>query len=126
MYNSSSAPDVFVSPDSRKHSRIGIASFVIGLLAVLMICLAILLAFGYGFSMAIQNPNFQVDQKSPIIMALGLLICISPVLSLVGIGVGIGAVVQNNDKKLFGILGLVLNLLIVTVFCLLVVIVMIG
>ncbi|HEX7542155.1 MAG TPA: hypothetical protein VF352_08495 [Anaerolineales bacterium] len=63
IYDSTVAPPPLMPPE--KHSRIGIASFGIGILAVLMICLAILLAFGYGFPMAATTSNFQVDQSSP-------------------------------------------------------------
>jgi hypothetical protein len=122
MYDSSFAPPPLTAPDTRKHSRIGILSFVIGILAALVICLTILLLFGYGFSMALQSPNSPVDQGSPAFLALVFLIFASPVLSLVGVGVGIGAVMEKSEKKLFGILGLVLNLLIVSAFCLLMVI----
>ncbi len=122
MYDSTLTPSPLIPPNAQKHSKIGIASFVIGIAAVLILCLAILLAFGYGFTMAIQDPYFQVDQSSPIILALGLLMCISPILSLVGLGLGIGAAVQKNEKKIFGIIGLVLNLLVILVYCVLAVV----
>ncbi len=126
MYDPTLTPPPLIPSVTQKHSRIGIASFVIGIVAVLILCLAFLLAFGYGFSMASQNPSFQVDQSSPTVLALGVLICISPILSLVGLGLGIGAAMQKNDRKLFGIIGLVLNLLIILVFCVLVVVAMSG
>jgi hypothetical protein len=126
MYDPTITPPPLIPPVTQKHSRIGIASFVIGIVAVLILCLAFLLAFGYGFSMVSQNPTFQVDQSSPTVLALGVLMCISPILSLVGLGLGIGAVVQKNYKKLFGIIGLVLNLLIILFFFVLFVIGMSG
>jgi len=117
MYDSTFTPPPLITPGTQKHSKIGIASFVIGIVAMLIFCLVILLAFGYGFTMAMQNPYFQVDQSSPTILTLGLLMCVSPILSLVGVGLGIGAMAQKNEKKLFGIIGLVLNLLVILVFC---------
>jgi hypothetical protein len=42
---------------------------------------------------------------------------VSPVLSLVGSVLGFVAVFQNNNKKLFSILGLFLNMLVILVFC---------
>jgi len=117
MYDSTFTPPQLITPGTQKHSKIGIASFVIGIVATLIFCLVILLAFGYGFTMAMQNPYFQVNQSSPTILALGLLMCVSPILSLVGVGLGIGAMAQKNEKKLFGIIGLVLNLLVILVFC---------
>lgn len=110
MYDSTLTPPPLIPRNTRKHSRIGIASFVIGIVAVLIFCLA-----------------FQIDVSSLTVLALGILRWISsPILSLVGVGLGFGAVVQKNDKKLFGIIGLVINLLIILVFCVLVVIGMAG
>jgi hypothetical protein len=48
--------------------------------------------------------------------------CISPILSLVCVGLGISAVVQKSDKKVFGTIDLGLNLLIILIFCVLAVI----
>lgn len=115
-------PPPLIPPDTRKHSIVGIASFAIGIVAVMIFCLALLFAFGYGIFIVAQNPASRVDQSSSTILVLGLFLFISPLLSLVGVGMAIGAIVPKTDKKLFGILGLVLNLLIILVFCALVVI----
>ena len=120
MYDSSFAPPPLIPSPAQKHSKIGIASFVVGILAALVFCLVILLAFGFDFLMAAQNPTFQINQNSPTVLSLGLVMCLSPVLSLVGVGLGIAAVLQKNVKKLFGILGLVLNLMTILTFCILV------
>jgi hypothetical protein len=126
MYDSASSLPPLIPPETRKHSRIGITSFGIGIVAVLIFCLAILLAFVYVGSAEAQNLSFQVDQGSPAILALGLLLLISPILSLVGSGLGFVALLQKNDRRLFGIIGFVLNLLIVLVFCILFAIGIVG
>lgn len=119
MSDTTFAPPPIIPPDTRKHSRIGLASFVISIVAAMIFCLAFLLAFGYGFSMAAQDPSYEFDQGSPFILTLGLLMCISPFISMVGLGLGIGAMVQKTDKKLFGIIGLVVNLVVILTFCIL-------
>lgn len=106
-------------PDERKQSGIGIASFAIGLLALLIFCLGFVVAFGYGISVGMNNPtNPQVDQGSPLIVISSLLMtCGAPLFNLVGIGLGIGALVQNTHKKTLGIVGLVLNGLVLLSVC---------
>ncbi len=108
-------------PDARKHSRLGIASFVIGIISMLVFCLAIVLAFGYGITIASSNPSIQSLQGSPTFLALGLVLFLSPILSLVGVVLGFVAVFQKDSKKLFAVLGLVFNFLIILVFCVLLV-----
>jgi hypothetical protein len=105
---------------SGKLSKIGIASFVLGLVAVLLFCAAFLLSFGYGISLAANNPYFDpatLDLGSPIVLiASGLFYC-SPVFNLIGTGLGIAAVFQKTDKKTFGIIGLVINGVILLSLC---------
>jgi hypothetical protein len=108
-----------ISPQSPSHSKLGIASLAIGILSMLVFCLAIVLAFGYGLSVASTHPTVQSLQSSPTILALGLLMFLSPILSLVGSVLGFVAIFQKNSKKLFIILGLVFNLLTFLAFCVL-------
>lgn len=110
-------PAPTIPSDDRKQSRLGIASFVVGIASMLIFCIAIVLAIGYGISIAASNPSIQSLQSSPTILALGLLLFVSPVLSLVGTVLGFVAVFQNNTKKHFSILGLVLNILVILAFC---------
>lgn len=105
-------------PDERKQSGIGIASFAIGLLALLIFCGGFAVAFGYGFTVGMNNPsNPQVDQGSPLVIVSSLLICGAPLFNLVGVGLGIGALLQNTHKKTLGIVGLVLNGLVLLSVC---------
>jgi hypothetical protein len=114
-------------PGDQKQSPIGIASFVISILALLLVCVAIIVAFSYGISVGLNNPyNPQVDTSSPVIIGVAVLICLSPLLSLVGVGLGIGAVVQKTQKKTFGIIGLILNGLILVAICVLYLIGVLG
>jgi hypothetical protein len=120
MYDSTLTPAPLIPDDTKKHSKIGIASFVIGIVAMLIFCIALVLTTIYAIPIASQitSPtSFQIDQSSPIIITLSILMLISPLLSLVGAVLGIVALVQKNYKKTFSIIGLVLNLLIILVFC---------
>jgi hypothetical protein len=121
MIDSPFIPAPITPSDTKKHSRIGIASFVIGIVSMLIFCLAILLAFGYGITIASLNPSIQSLQSSPTILVLGLVLFLSPILGLVGVVLGFVAVFQKNNKKLFAVLGLVFNFLIILVFCVLLV-----
>jgi hypothetical protein len=101
------------TPQGQKQSKIGIASLVIGLVSVLMFCVAFAISFGYGLNIALANPTADptafIDQSSPLILIASGLFCCSPGLSLLGLGLGIGAVIQKVDKRTFGVLGLVLS-----------------
>jgi hypothetical protein len=106
---------------TQKQSRIGIAAFVLGIIASLLLCIGFLIAFGYGFTNAMNSPSLDpstiIDTGSTtILLASGFIYC-SPVFSLVGLGLGIAAAVQKRDKKTLGIIGLVLNALILLSFC---------
>ena len=111
-----------------KQSKIGIASFVVSLLGVIVFCIAILISSWYFISIsqtdptAVQNPWQVISQASSgLLIILGILSWCPPILSLVGIGLGIPAVVQKKDKKTFGVIGLVISGLFLLVFCLLLV-----
>lgn len=108
------------SPMPQKQSKLGIASFVISLAALLLLCIGFIIAFSYGLSLAANNPFYNpsmIDQSSPTIIIASMLMCCSPGLSLVGVGLGIAAVVQKADKKTFGVIGLVINGLILLSVC---------
>jgi len=78
----------------RKHSRLGVASFLFGILTPLIIvCL------------------FIFSQKQDFNLILGILIIFTPLLlsHLVGSILGIAGIYQAKRKKLFPILGTILN-----------------
>jgi small-conductance mechanosensitive channel len=126
MIDSPFTPAPPVPAANQSHSRLGIASFVIGLISFIIFCLAIVLAFGYGVSIASTAPSIQSLESSPMIITFGVMMLVSPVVSLVGAVLGFVAVFQKVKKKLFAILGIVVNLLVVLVFCALLVIGLAG
>jgi len=92
----------------RKHSGLGISSFVIslggGFAMFLLFCVA-------GF-METTTPG-GIDEDSGVAVVLGLVIFAVIALHLLGLGLGIGALTQKDRKKVFSVLGLVFNTLVV-------------
>ncbi|MFS0727254.1 hypothetical protein [Paenibacillus sp. 1P07SE] len=99
----------------RKQSGLGIASFVIGLLAIIAI---IVLSMTTVLSLAdtIQPdgtiPEEVIASNSEAMLA-GILLFFSILVSLVGLVLGIVSLFMKNRRKVFGIIGVVLNGLIV-------------
>jgi hypothetical protein len=111
-----------------KQSKIGIASFVVSLSGVIIFCTAILISILYFISISQTNPTAFQDPwqvmnqaSSGLIITLGILSWCPPILSLVGLGLGIPAVIQKKDKKTFGVIGLIISGLFLLVFCILLV-----
>jgi hypothetical protein len=85
----------------RIHSRPGIASFVIGLAVILGNIALVILA-----AVLSQQPQ---SQKSPAMIAVGLLLIAGMGISLIGIALGVVGIVQRDRRKALAILGLCLN-----------------
>jgi hypothetical protein len=116
------------SIEGGKQSKIGIASFAVSLLGVIVFCIAILISIWYFISIsqtdptALQDPYKAIGQASSrLIIILGILSWCPPILSLVGLGLGIPAVVQKKDRKTFGMIGLIISGIFLLVFCILLV-----
>ena len=120
MYGSTVTPAPPKPNDARKQSKIGIASFVVGIVAMLIFCTALVLTILFAIPIASQttliNP-LQIYQSSPTVISLGILMIASPLLGIVGTALGIGVLVQKYLKKTLGIIGLVINLMVIFVFC---------
>lgn len=87
-----------------KHSGLGIASFIISLVAGLAILIAIVIA---GIMEA--NTPGGIDENSPEAILLGLVLIGMMFLDLVALGLGIGALFQRDCKKIFAILGTIFS-----------------
>ena len=85
-----------------KHSGLGIASFIIALLQGFMNLVVVLIA-GVLAAAGPQRGN-EVG-----FMIVGLLVLTGIFTHCVGAGLGIAGLVQKNRKKVFAILGLILN-----------------
>ncbi len=85
-----------------KHSGMGIAAFVISLLAGAFMLGLVVVAGAIEMS----TPG-GMDERSLTALGLGLLILLTMVADVVAAALGIAALAQRDRKKVFGILGLV-------------------
>lgn len=106
-----------------KHSRMGIVSFVLSILVVVTILALViggplLISSSEGFDPQSFDPADpqSIDPSDPAIIAiqiLGLGFIVGVLLSFVGLGLGIAGMVQRRRKRLFAVIGGVLNGLVV-------------
>ena len=88
----------------RKHSELGVASFV-----VLLVSCALFLA-----APVILVMHRNVFAELPLLpLAINFLVGMLPIaavfLNLIGVGLGIAGAAQRNRRKVFAVLGIVLN-----------------
>ena len=105
------------------HSRMGIASFVIAILATVAL-VALFVVGGVLAASAFQNVDPQAldpesVRSSPAFAALaligiGVFGCL--VLHVVGLGLGIAGLIQSLRKRHFSVLGTALNGLVIFIF----------
>jgi hypothetical protein len=86
------------------HSGMGIASFVIGVLALLGLVLALA-----SLVAAIKASGGHLDDHGAAAVGAGLILMLVGLLGLVGAGLGIAGVMQRVQRRLFAILGLCFN-----------------
>lgn len=112
-----------------RHSRMGITSFILFIIGLLLLVgLIILSAVVFAPLLesidpqALQDPeSFQNPEDAPpelqqaataiLLLTIGFLGL--PVLNLVGLGLGIAGLIQKRRKRLFAVLGTVLNGLVI-------------
>jgi len=87
-----------------KHSGFGIASFIISLVIGVTELFFVIIA-----GVLEVTTTGGIDEESAVVIILGLLMIGGLVVSLVGTGLGITGLVRKNRKKVFSILGLVFN-----------------
>jgi hypothetical protein len=93
-----------LSPAPARHSGLGIASFVIGLVAAVVVFLALLaagvLSIAHGGA---------IDQRAPAVILVGLVMVLFLLIAFIGIVLGLIGVLQARRRKLFAGLGLGIN-----------------
>lgn len=122
MYDSSpsySPPPVepVVEPPHQKHSVLGIISFVLALLAMMIVCVDMVIIFSLSGGLQVNPAYNWIDTA---------LSCLAGIMAVVALGLGIGAVVQKDTKKIFGILGIVFSALFLIGYCFIMAINLIG
>jgi hypothetical protein len=111
------------APVKVKHSGPGIASFVLALIAVLTVVIGIIMSVAAVASSADFMSATPEEIESQLlegggegvaaIVGAGLLMILSIGFAIIGLILGIVGVVMKNRKKVFGVIGLILNALIV-------------
>ena len=117
------------SARENRHSRMGIASFVIGILAF-VVMVVLFVVFGVLLSSLLegvdpQNVDPESLQDSPGAMGLGLVtigIIGTLLLYLVGLALGIAGIFQRRRRRLFAVLGTVGNGIVLLAFVVLIVV----
>lgn len=114
--SSASSPELAPTP-KQKHSGLGIASFsLFGSMAVLF--LVLLAAFIAELTEVVDfnNPDLMDSgeipasiQSLPLLAGLIFLLFLTLIGNLAGLGFGIAGLLQKRRKKLFAVLGTVLN-----------------
>jgi len=89
------------------HSGLGMVSLAIAIGTGL----AMLILFGIAGVMA-EEAGGDLDENSPTVMAMGALGLGVLAITLLGVGLGVGAVLQRDRNKLLGTLGLLGNALV--------------
>lgn len=93
------------------HSGLGIASFIISLLGGLTAFVTVVLA-----GLMASGPR-GMDENSPEAFAVGCTIFGVIGLILVGLALGVAGLFQQERKKVFAVLGVVFNALVVVFIC---------
>ncbi|MCK5306402.1 MAG: hypothetical protein KAJ66_04645 [Candidatus Omnitrophica bacterium] len=88
--------------DLLKHSGFGISSFVISL----VIGVGEIFVIGIAAFLGAQG---QMSEENTAMMVVGLAIMAGLMINLAGVGLAIAGICQKNKKKMFSILGLIFN-----------------
>jgi hypothetical protein len=111
-----SPPAIPVLP---KYSRLGLASFALGIVSLILACAFIILAATLGIEAGVE-PGRAVSMTGLVLLAV-----ILPV-ALVGTVLGLAGLSQAAQKKVYALLGAISNALTLSTFCLLIVLALIG
>jgi hypothetical protein len=104
--------DSIVSEAELKHSRWGIVSFALSMLAGISICGL----FGLSGILQVSIPG-GVSETSVLAVVLGLVIMSSVFINLIGLAFGIVGLFGKNRKRVFPTLGTIFNLVILLLTC---------
>lgn len=101
-----------------KHSGPGIASFIISLVTIVGYIGLFLFIVVKASSMLTEDGSLTTDSSEAIVM-LGLSVLILAALNVIGVVVGIIGLSLRKRRKVFGIIGTIINGLIILLFMLL-------
>lgn len=90
-------------PPEKKHSKLGIASFIIAIVMGIIAFVSVIAAVFASHS--------DIDDNELSLALVGLIIIGTAMAQIVGVILGIIGLTQKNTKKVFSILGLIFNLM---------------
>ena len=91
--------------EEKKHSGLGIASFIISIISGILVLFLLVIA---GV-MEVSTPG-GIDENSAGAIILGMFLIALMFVSLVALGLGIGGLLHKERKRIFAILGTVFSL----------------
>jgi hypothetical protein len=103
-YQAPVAPLVLRAPVRSGHSRMGVASFVLGLASLL--CVVAVFAIVTLVAADLQGSSNEV--RGPV-TAMGFAMLAAVASSCAGFVLGIGALIQRTRSRAFGVVGLLIN-----------------
>ncbi|MPM87769.1 hypothetical protein SDC9_134869 [bioreactor metagenome] len=98
-----------------KHSGIGIASFVIALVSIVIFIAGGIITYNSAIAGVSSE---EVIQASPIVVIIGILFIGCMISSVVGLVLGVIGVFARKKKRVFAVWGIILNLIITSIFTL--------
>lgn len=103
-------------PERQGHSKLGISSVIIAVLATFVIVILFIVAGSLASTLfesqdpaAIDPQSLQSSPEATTLAIVGIGILGSFLLYLLGLILGVAGIFQGRKKRLFGILGAVLN-----------------
>jgi hypothetical protein len=101
-------------PAIPKYSPLGLVSFALGILSLVLACGFFILAVGLGLEQRVE-PERAISLGGLVLLSATLLVAV------VGTGLGLVGLSRPVQRKVFSLLGIILNGVILSMFCALVV-----
>jgi hypothetical protein len=101
-------------PAIPKYSRLGLVSFALGILSLVLACGFFILAVRLGLEQGVE-PERAISLGGLVLLSATLLVAV------VGTGLGLVGFSRPVQRKVFSLLGIILNGVILSMFCALVV-----
>jgi hypothetical protein len=100
MIPEAQSPLVAVPRAPKQKNGMGVASFVLAMIAWVMLLMLLVL------SVVVMGEMESVEEPEGALVAIGCCVMLGAVLALVGVGLGIGGCCRPNRGKVLAILGL--------------------
>lgn len=99
-------------PERKGHSGVGIASFILGVLSILVL-VGLIVAVAV---VEVTNPGAIDSDAEPVTTVLGLVVMLTFLITIIGTTLGVVGLFDTQRNKLFAILGTTFNGMIILAF----------